>query len=413
MAFLFVYSEDEFNPQLEAFDNCGNGDYDELEHKENGSLDNKSPEKFQTAGETLSADLNHHTTESYSLKKDDMEIVNEKHKHWCVNQSVMQCHSNLHHDPKKISEVDMQVISNEKCKLEEHRSSVFKSETMNSADSQKQFNDGVEVTPVFIVNEKILSDKPEIAELVSQQPDHNPQFGFKVINDGIKLPPIRKSSAKPVTPYHYRSHAVRSVNLSTAFGNAGLPSNLRVSTIQKRTSDHRSSMNRVLYPEKPHQLKSNTLELNFLQLSPNSGCAMSYSSAMSRNQAAEKDDQYIRENQMTGKKLFVPFRHKARTVTSRESGLVRKHFPTAEHPFPSRLPLTLDHLPQEVEMFQDNSDGIKDDGLRRKRLQKKATILEFQEDTKKLDDSYLVKFDVDDKMKNLVHRLRGTVLLVH
>ena len=143
---------------------------------------------------------------------------------------------------------------------------------------------------------------------------------------------------------------------------------------------------------------------NFLQLTPSNGGALSYSSAMSRAKSRLSDhNSNIGEQNVT--KLPIHFRHRPINRMSARSNKI-----VDAKPVNSLLPNISIKDKQlhsdEEEIPSMDEDTIVDDKLRRKQLQTNAAIIEIEEQ-KTTGNSYLIRYDVDDKMKGLIHKLRG------
>ncbi len=222
-----------------------------------------------------------------------------------------------------------------------------------------------------------------------------------MVPDEVKLPPIPKSPAKA------NRHVTPGFQISNTMMSSAMDTYSSKQTIRKGRPSKPSQSAKTNFVLGNNNKKANNVAL--LQLSPFSGSAMSYSSAMSKNLSINTPDRNASIGQ--GKSQLVPFRHASKTVSpssSREDILaITQEQNKRPEVFPSLVPMKFVVAENHSEMKQDQVDILYDNSaLRRRRIQKHATLIEI-DDHNKFDDSHLVKFDVDEKMKGLVHKLRG------
>ena len=209
-------------------------------------------------------------------------------------------------------------------------------------------------------------------------------YSKSMVSNDVKLPPIPKSPAKA------KRHVTPGFQIPNTVMSSAMDTYSSKQTIRKGRPSKPSQLVKTNFVLGNNNEKANNVA--FLQLSPFSGSAMSYSSAMSKNLTISMPDRNASIGER--KSQLVPFRHVSKTLSPSSS----------REGFPSLVPNVAENL---GEMKEDQVDVVFDNiALRRRRIQKHATLIEI-DDHDKFDDSHLVKFDIDEKMKGLVHKLRG------
>lgn len=237
----------------------------------------------------------------------------------------------------------------------------------------------------------------------------------------MKLPPIIKSPAKakriisPLVPTFDMPQS--SASVFPQFSKHAFPFQLKVLNVQKQNMPEHST---ILMKKHKNSLADESLQIslssrqtrsnfmtsrikptdtvsksqNFLQLSPSNGGAMSYISAMKKislkNELHDPKNQQWKDNSAS---VFYQRGNEDHPIT-------RKSFSTIDNISQKQL-----NEYSTVDTVQGNIPE-RENKLRRKQIKKQATLLEIEEQ-KDFDDNPVVKYDVDEKMKALVHKLRG------
>ena len=261
-------------------------------------------------------------------------------------------------------------------------------------------------------------------------------------SESLKLPPMVKSPAKNTNSISLHNPQGASV---VRFGGNTLPTQLWASSERHNQSysepqslgmgkkSHSYNIKRDMHQmERLHPSKSRHGSLgtglqkveNLLQLSPSSGGAMSYATAMSQSYSVNSDESKF-EDQDQKKNSYL---HRKKFSPSPTDNIRRRHsdqkasrvvFRKTERTKP-----VLDNLHVALQQQSDENNASEEEDLdeslkeelvedttidrkeRRGLIHRQVTRLEIEEQLA-CDDSYLVKFSADEKMKRLVHKLRG------
>ena len=254
-------------------------------------------------------------------------------------------------------------------------------------------------------------------------------------SESLKLPPMVKSPAKYTNSISLHNPQGASV---VRFGGNTLPTQLWASSerhnhsysepqsLRMGKNSHSYNIKRDMHQkERLHPSKSRHGSLGTgLQLSPSSGGAMSYATAMSQSHSVNSDESKF-EDQDQKKNSYL---HRKKFSPSPSDNIRRRHsdqktsrviFKKTERTEPA-----LDYLHVALQQQSDENNASEEEDLdeslkeelvedttidrkeRRGLIHRQVTRLEIEEQLT-CDDSYLVKFSADEKMKRLVHKLRG------
>lgn len=219
----------------------------------------------------------------------------------------------------------------------------------------------------------------------------------------VKLPPINNTGSYPASVVSRRRNAICGPMQPKAVAQ---PHKGNFLTFKPLTTSQRYNATSTLTVHRNKQAPRKPIKrdsFSGLEVAPTSGTALAYSKAMTSIKYENKEENALVKNGLIASKLNYPFRLSSKPPSPLSYRTGRK-VAEVEKILAKVNPNISKQKDSPRDSLTDLTSDVMEDNQEFRQHHKRASIIDS---FNKVSDEYLVRYDVDDNMKALVHKLRG------